>query len=216
MKNIYPILAVLGGICLAGCVEISDIPYERKRLVEMYGLQCQQEATIAVYDDEGAFEVPGCVDYYYYEQEDAQEKVYVAVDEPVLEAVETEEKVEENKEEAAPQKAKFRKIKRTVKRITKTIPQVEEEIDVDAIDGEFPEVESNKHVKEVVLEDLNSHVLAYCRGSEQEVEICVSRLEHTCYIHLREIPKFAAKYDFLKTGTYPTRRWREGEYFPRW
>lgn len=196
MKNIYTIFAVLAGILLAGCVEISDRPYARKRLVEQYTPQCNQEAMISVSDEAGTFEVPGCVSYSFPE-----------VDETV---------VAEDITEETPQKAKFRKIKRTVKKTTKTIPQVEEELDVDAIEGEFPDVEKNKHVDEVVFEDLNSGVLAYCRGTEQEIKACVARLENTCYIRLEDIPRFAAKYDFLKTGTYPTRRWREGEYFPRW
>jgi hypothetical protein len=196
MKKIYTIFAVLTGVLLVGCVEISDRPYERKRLVEQYNPQCNQEATIAVYDEMGSFEVPGCISYSFPQ-----------VDEEV---------VAEDIPEETPQKAKFRRIKRTVKKTTKTIPQVEEELDVDAIEGEFPDVEKNKHVDEVVFEDLNSHILAYCRGTEEEIKVCVSRLEHTCYIRLEDIPRFAAKYDFLKTGTYPTRRWREGEYFPRW
>ena len=185
MKNICTILTVLTGILLAGCVEISDRPYEKKRLVEKYYPQCRKETTVAIYDEQGTYEVPGCIDYYYPEEvgEDAE-----------LPSV--------------------RKIKRTVKRTTKTIPQAEEEINID--EKEFPHVERNKYVDEVVLENQNTGVLAYCRGTEKEIEVCVSRLENSCYVRLEDIPRFAAKYDYLKTGTYPTRRWREGEHFPRW
>lgn len=206
MINKYTILSVLAGILLVGCVEISDRPYERKRLVEKYVPQCRQETTVAVYDEQGTFEVPGCIDYYYPEEPEVYEEI-----------VEEEPETEEAEEiEKAPKKPTVRKIKRTIKKTKKTIPQFEEEIDVDAIEGKFPDVERNKYVDEVILENLNTHVLAYCRGTEEEIEICVSRLENSCYVRIEDIPRFAAKYDRLKTGTYPTRRWREGENFPRW
>ena len=198
MKNTSTILTVLAGILLAGCVEISDRPYDQKRLVEQYYPQCRQETTVAVYDEQGTFEVPGCVDYYY--PEEVQEEV-----------IEPQEEIEEEEEEQLPS---VRKIRRTMKRTTKTIPQKEAEINID--EKEFPHVERNKYVDEVVLQNQNTGVLAYCRGTEKEIEICVSRLENSCYVRLEDIPRFAAKYDYLKTGTYPTRRWREGEYFPRW
>ena len=200
MKNICTILAVATTIFLAGCVEISDRPHEQKRLVEQYTPQCRQETTVAVYDDQGTFEVPGCVDYYY------PEEYY----EEVVEG--PQEVAEEPQEEV--QYPTTRKIKRTVKRTKKTIPQVEEEINID--EKEFPQVERNKYMNEVIMQNQNTSVLAYCRGTEKEVEVCVSRLENSCYVRLEDIPRFAAKYDYLKTGTYPTRRWREGEYFPRW
>lgn len=200
MKNICTILAVATAVFLSGCVEISDRPYEQKRLVEQYTPHCRQETTVAVYDDQGTFEVPGCVDYYYPE----------AYYENVAEG--PQEVAEEPQEEV--QYPTTRKIKRTVKRTKKTIPQFEEEINIDEKD--FPQVERNKYMNEVVMQNQNTGVLAYCRGTEKEVEVCVSRLENSCYVRLEDIPRFAAKYDYLKTGTYPTRRWREGEYFPRW
>ncbi|MBR1600604.1 MAG: hypothetical protein IJ677_03405 [Alphaproteobacteria bacterium] len=207
MTNKYAILAVLAGVLLGGCVEISDIPYERKRLVEKYVPQCRQETTVAVYDEQGTFEVPGCIDYYYPEQPEVYEEI---IEE---DALEEQEKQVQDAPETQPASS-VRKIKRTVKRIKKVIPQYEEEIDID--ESEFPKVERNKYVDEVILENQNTHVLAYCRGTEEEIEICVSRLENSCYVRIEDIPRFAAKYDRLKTGTYPTRRWREGEHFPRW
>lgn len=37
------------------------------------------------------------------------------------------------------------------------------------------------------------------------------------YVLITDIPQFAGRYDFLRTGTYPTRRWRNGgENVPRW
>ena len=83
--------------------------------------------------------------------------------------------------------------------------------------GGFPYVENNKYFpNQVVMEHLNTWVLAFCRGSEYEIEDCVARLEMSCYTRINEIPYMAAKYDTLKTGTYPTRRWRNGENVPRW
>lgn len=35
-------------------------------------------------------------------------------------------------------------------------------------------------------------------------------------VRFEDIPYKTANYDFLKTGTYPTRRWRPGEITPRW
>ncbi len=85
------------------------------------------------------------------------------------------------------------------------------------VEREFPSVPNNKYdVNQVTMENLNTRVLAFCRGSEQEIEECVATLEASCYRRISEIPQVAAKYDLLKTGTYPTRRWREGEKVPRW
>ncbi len=93
----------------------------------------------------------------------------------------------------------------------------EYEYDYVTVDRGYPEVPDNKHYQpQVIMENLNTRVLAYCRGSEEEIEECVSMLENSCYTRISEIPHLAAKYDTLKTGTYPTRRWREGEVVPRW
>lgn len=82
---------------------------------------------------------------------------------------------------------------------------------------DFPQVPNNKYdANQVILENLNTRVLAYCRGTEAEIDACVAVLENSCYVRITEIPQMAAKYDFLKIGTYPTRRWRNGENVPRW
>ena len=82
---------------------------------------------------------------------------------------------------------------------------------------DFPQVPNNKYdANQVVLENLNTRVLAYCRGTEAEIDACVAVLEDSCYVRITEIPHMAAKYDKLKIGTYPTRRWRNGEDVPRW
>lgn len=69
----------------------------------------------------------------------------------------------------------------------------------------------------IVLQNLNSRVLAYCYTSERNpAEYCAQQFEKLGYVRLREIPYKTADYDFLKTDTYPTRRWRGGELTPRW
>ena len=85
------------------------------------------------------------------------------------------------------------------------------------VDRGYPEMPNNKYYpNQVIMENLNTRVLAYCRGTEEEIDMCVETLESSCYTRLRDVPYLTAKQDFLKRGTYPTRRWREGEKVPRW
>ena len=124
---------------------------------QTYVPQFQNETMIAVYDSQGTYTVPGCVDYFMpYE-------------------------------------------------------------DYDQPQGDFPAVENNKYPQnQVILQNLNTRVLAYCRGNEEQIAYCISRLEGSCYVRLSEIPKVTAKADTLRRGSYPTRRWREGDVVPRW
>ncbi|MBR2136982.1 MAG: hypothetical protein IJ852_03355 [Alphaproteobacteria bacterium] len=122
--------------------------------------QCRQETEVAIYDKQGTFVVPGCVDYEQNYMGNTQEEEY---------------------------------------------------------EPDFPDVPNNKYdANQVVMQNLNTRVLAYCRGTEAEIEACVARLQDSCYTKVSEIPYMSAKYDFLKRGTYPTRRWRNGESVPRW
>ncbi len=131
---------------------------------------CLQETTVVVYDDAGAYQVPGCV--------------------MTAEASMFESASGENEDE---------------------------EIDPDDIEGEFPHVTNNKYMpRQVVMQNLQTRVLAYCRGTDDEINECISRLECAGYTQLRNVPTMPAKYDILKKGTYPTRRWRNGETVPRW
>lgn len=131
---------------------------------------CLQETTVVVYDDAGAYQVPGCV--------------------MTAEAPMVENSSDENEDE---------------------------EIDPDDIEGEFPHVVNNKYLpRQVVMQNLQTRVLAYCRGTDDEMNECISRLECAGYTQLRNVPTMPAKYDILKKGTYPTRRWRNGETVPRW
>lgn len=89
--------------------------------------------------------------------------------------------------------------------------------DIDDIEGSFPEVEDNKYGnRQVIFQNLKTRVLAYCRGSDEQIAKCIEKLECSGYVRLTDIPHMSAKYDILQKGTYPTRRWRKGESVPRW
>ena len=46
---------------------------------------------------------------------------------------------------------------------------------------------------------------------------CAQNFKAAGFVLITDIPQLPAKYDFLKKGTYPTRRWRgKGEVVPRW
>ena len=69
----------------------------------------------------------------------------------------------------------------------------------------------------IALENLYTRVIAYCYTSEEyTAEECARALEKDAFVRLTEIPKFVAEQDFLRTGTYPTRRWRDEDFAPRW
>ena len=142
---------------------------------------CLQETTVVVYDDAGAYQVPGCV---------------MTAEAPMVESAPmVENSSDENEDEN----------------------DEDEEIDPDDIEGEFPHVVNNKYMpRQVVMQNLQTRVLAYCRGTDDEMNECISRLECAGYTQLRNVPTMPAKYDILKKGTYPTRRWRNGETVPRW
>ncbi|HCU58454.1 MAG TPA: hypothetical protein DIC64_00550 [Alphaproteobacteria bacterium] len=69
----------------------------------------------------------------------------------------------------------------------------------------------------IALENLYTRVIAYCYTSaEYTAEECARALEKDAFVRLTEIPKFVADRDFLREGTYPTRRWRDEDFAPRW
>ena len=156
MKKTYVFGLIAAFSALCGCNSTTSQTYYGEPAVP----QCAAETTVAVYDSQGMYQVPGCVDYTM---------------------------------------------------------SYGSEINPDSIEGEFPSVEDNKYgTGEVIMQNLNTRVIAYCRGTPIEVESYVNRLENSCYRRLNEIPSIPAKYDILKPGSYPTRRWREGELVPRW
>lgn len=211
MRNIYAILLLLSAGCLVGCVSYSDKqPYWQDQDFGEYAPYCAQETVVTIQDEQGYMEVPACYDYSY------NVEVMPVVQPQPPAPVETAPEVEPVEE--APAVPATKKIKKQIKTTRKIIPQFEQEYNPDDVEGDFPEVERNKYISEIVLENQNTHVLAFCRGTEEQAERCATRLENysSCYVRVNNIPYLAAKYDKLKTGTYPTRRWREGEYVPRW
>lgn len=75
------------------------------------------------------------------------------------------------------------------------------------------------NVQEVILlQEVNTGDLVCCRDTAlTTAEECAQALEQSdCYVRVQDIPYRTAKYDYLTTGTYPTRRWRENEAYPRW
>lgn len=206
MRKFYTVLSVMAGILLSGCIEISDLPYEEKMIVEQYVPHCSSAAVIEIDDMDGTMEFPACMDNYVPEPNPNPQHRIIEVPQTVIVSP-------ENPEEKT---VVMKKVKKKVKKIRKITPQFEQDVDPDSIEGNFPDVMQNKYVNEIVLENQNNHILAYCRGDDEAAERCASRLENLCYVRVSDIPRLAAKYDILKTGTYPTRRWREGEVVPRW
>lgn len=69
----------------------------------------------------------------------------------------------------------------------------------------------------IVLQNLDSRIVVTCYTSERNpAEFCAQSFEKLGYVRLRDIPYKTADFDFLKTDTYPSRRWRAGELTPRW
>lgn len=107
---------------------------------------------------------------------------------------------------------------RAVKPIVEIEPKTDEwDINPDEIEGEFPDVENNKYnKKQVILQNLESRVLAFCRGSKKAIDVCVERLSCAGFTRITNVPRLPAKYDLAPNKGYPARRWREGESVPRW
>lgn len=69
----------------------------------------------------------------------------------------------------------------------------------------------------IVLQNLTSRVIATCQSTDDvSADACARVFESKGYVRITNIPYKTADYDFLKTDTYPTRRWRGGEKTPRW
>ena len=157
MNIIRVCFAIVCLMMLAACI---NLPLPKSHQEKYLG--CNEETTVVIYDNAGAYEVPGCISY---------ETMIPAQNDAVPEEIE----------------------------------------------GEFPQVPNNKYYPEqVAMQNLKTRMLAYCRGTEAAIEACVERLECSGFTRITDVPQVAAKYDLLKQGTYPTRRWREGEAVPRW
>ena len=52
---------------------------------------------------------------------------------------------------------------------------------------------------------------------EQSAQDCALDFQAAGYVLITDLPQLPARYDFLRDGTYPTRRWRGGgEVVPHW
>ena len=78
-------------------------------------------------------------------------------------------------------------------------------------------IEAPQEESQITLQNLKTRVLIRCYNSaEVSAEKCAQLFEEKGFVRLKNIPSQTADYDLLKTNTYPTRRWREGEKNPRW
>ncbi len=195
MKNTNKLLCVLCALGLSGCHSADTIAQNED--VAQSIPACAQETMIVVYDENGAYQVPACMDYV--------EMPCAYNEAPIMPTTET---------LMAPLTQSDEPVKEECSGVWK---KEKSELEVDTLEGEFPDVENNKYFdNQVVLQNLQTRVLAYCRGTDEEISECVDRLDCAGYVRLTDVPQVVAKYDLLKKGTYPTRRWRNGEYVPRW
>lgn len=73
------------------------------------------------------------------------------------------------------------------------------------------------HEDIIGLQNLESRIIVYCYNSATvTTEQCAKEFENRGYVRLTDIPRLPAEYDFLKSDTYPARRWRKDEKIPRW
>ena len=78
-------------------------------------------------------------------------------------------------------------------------------------------VEAPQDEDVVSLQNLKTREIVHCRASLQHTsDECAKAFESMGYVRFKNIPTQAAEYDSLRTNTYPSRRWREGEKNPRW
>ncbi len=70
---------------------------------------------------------------------------------------------------------------------------------------------------QINLQQPFTRVIVKCYSTKYEpAETCARFFESKGYVRFGDIPYKTANYDFLKSGNYPTRRWRPGEITPRW
>lgn len=69
---------------------------------------------------------------------------------------------------------------------------------------------------QINLQQPFTRVIVKCYSTRYEpAETCAKFFENKGYVRFEDIPYKTANYDFLKGGSYPTRRWRPGEITPR-
>ena len=83
----------------------------------------------------------------------------------------------------------------------------------------IPFITNNNTIKEteIFLQEPYSRVVARCYASAEDAAIaCAKKFEQKGYVRLKNIPYRVARYDFLTSDTYPSRRWRFNDIAPRW
>ena len=212
MKHFFIIFSAVLCLSLSACVQ-RRVPRSFQYTPKTQTPRCHQETMIAVYDEQGTFQLPGCVNYTPAPESNIAPSLSIDYDAP-NNTLETSGDYFEAPINSLETSGSYSEPQTPQPEDT---PEVEEEINPDDIPGEFPSVFNNKYAgNQVVMQNLNTRVLAYCRGTEEQIETCVERLQNSCYKPITEIPQMSGKYDALQSGTYPTRRWRKGEYVPRW
>ena len=69
----------------------------------------------------------------------------------------------------------------------------------------------------VVLIHPYTRAQAVCPAGVSEGAVaCANTFRQKGYVLITDLPQQPAEYDYLKKGTYPTRKWRNGETVPRW
>ena len=208
MKKNKWMFALFAAVFLSGCQGYQlGGPFAEKPAGYTGGSMCKYQKQMQVeYEPHKYMSVPTCP---MAEVDLDNPMVYY---EPITDAVETakaeglyEPSADVNEEEVRAVEAK--------------IEQKEESWDIDPndIEGDFPEVVDNKHYREqVIMQNLETRVLAFCRGTEEAIDVCVERLSCIGFERITNVPKLPAKYDLAPNKGYPARRWREGEVIPRW
>ncbi len=217
MKLKLFLLSVLSAGLLSACETSEDLgaPYFAQPEVKM---QCEHETVVEFRDEEGVLQLPACEEYDEAALDEYIEilNAHAAEELPVADNM-PEENVSDQVTNQVEQEVVAIDAEKKPEPKQKPVIPSEPEEDFSQPQGEFPRVYNNKYnATEVVLENLNTRVLVFCQGTAEQAEDCARRLESSCYRRINNIPYLAAKYDSLRRGVYPGRRWREGELVPRW
>ncbi len=80
-----------------------------------------------------------------------------------------------------------------------------------------PKVEYGNMEQMIEMQNPATRDVVFCiKDYSRSAEDCAEMFEKRGFVRLKEIPYKTANYDLLRTDTYPTRRWRDGEITPRW
>lgn len=241
MKRIYPVLFSCLAILIAGCSSVEV--YQEDDYDADYDYICSNNKTVTLADSNGnTYTIPACDEDDVIRPEDAPQKMTVTpAKENIVEEESnsswsrlwssSEEQISVEKEKEIVVSSNIQEIKdENINNEQPTIPEVlqkpveaDEECIVKMYDyGIEPKYElgekipKNKHKKQIMLKDLNTRMIVFCRGTEEQMEICAEKMTYAGYVRISQIPRVATKYDVAPQRGYPARRWREGDVVPRW